>query len=221
MQIKIDLKIFLFLLIFVITRQIKIYAILMLFALIHELGHLVTGLILGLKIEEISVVPVGFSIRFKTESKDYNKKIKKANLLSLKKMVIAIAGPITNLIIIGIVAIYYKLTQMTTILKLPIDLVIYSNILIFIFNLLPLYPLDGGRILKELVHIFAGLYKSYTITNNIANIVIIILTVISSISILIYKNIAILIIIAYLWGLVIIENKKFNAKMDIWEKLKI
>ena len=76
MQIKIDLKIFLFLLIFVITRQIKIYAILMLFALIHELGHLVTGLILGLKIEEISVVPVGFSIRFKTESKDYNKKIK-------------------------------------------------------------------------------------------------------------------------------------------------
>ena len=108
MQIKIDLKIFLFLLIFVITRQIKIYAILMLFALIHELGHLVTGLILGLKIEEISVVPVGFSIRFKTESKDYNKKIKKANLLSLKKMVIAIAGPITNLIIIGIVAIYYK-----------------------------------------------------------------------------------------------------------------
>ena len=60
MQIKIDLKIFLFLLIFVITRQIKIYAILMLFALIHELGHLVTGLILGLKIEEISVIQVGF-----------------------------------------------------------------------------------------------------------------------------------------------------------------
>jgi len=110
---------------------------------------------------------------------------------------------------------------MTTILKLPIDLVVYSNILIFIFNLLPIYPLDGGRILKELVHIFVGLYKSYTITNNIANIVIIILTVISSIAILIYKNIAILIIIAYLWGLVIIENKKFNTKMDIWEKLKI
>ena len=73
MSIKIDLKIFLFALIYIITKQIKIYAILMLFALIHELGHLVTGLILGLKIEEISVVPVGFSIRFKTESKDYNK----------------------------------------------------------------------------------------------------------------------------------------------------
>lgn len=220
MQIKIDLKIFLFLLIFVITRQIKIYAILMLFALIHELGHLITGLVLGLKIEEISLIPVGFSIKFKTEIKDYNQKIKKANLVSLKKMIIAIAGPVTNLIIIGIVVIYYKLTQMTTLLKLPIDLIIYSNILIFIFNLLPIYPLDGGRILKELVHIFAGLYKSYIITNNIANIVIIILTIISSIAILIYKNIAILIIIAYLWGMVILENKKFNTKMDIWKKLK-
>ena len=220
MQIKIDLKIFLFLLIFVITRQIKIYAILMLFALIHELGHLITGLVLGLKIEEISLIPVGFSIKFKTEIKDYNQKIKKANLVSLKKMIIAIAGPVTNLIIIGIVAIYYKLTQMTTILKIPIDLIIYSNILIFIFNLLPIYPLDGGRILKELVHIFAGLYKSYTVTNNIANTVIIILTIISSIAILIYKNIAILIIITYLWGMVILENKKFNTKMDIWKKLK-
>lgn len=220
MQIKIDLKIFLFLLIFVITRQIKIYAILMLFALIHELGHLITGLVLGLKIEEISLIPVGFSIKFKTEIKDYNQKIKKANLVSLKKMIIAIAGPVTNLIIIGIVVIYYKLTQMTTLLKLPVDLIIYSNILIFIFNLLPIYPLDGGRILKELVHIFAGLYKSYIITNNIANIVIIILTIISSIAILIYKNIAILIIIAYLWGMVILENKKFNTKMDIWKKLK-
>lgn len=220
MQIKIDLKIFLFLLIFVITRQIKIYAILMLFALIHELGHLITGLVLGLKIEEISLIPVGFSIKFKTEIKDYNQKIKKANLVSLKKMIIAIAGPVTNLIIIGIVAIYYKLTQMTTILKIPIDLIIYSNILIFIFNLLPIYPLDGGRMLKELVHIFVGLYKSYTVTNNIANTVIIILTIISSIAILIYKNIAILIIITYLWGMVILENKKFNTKMDIWKKLK-
>ena len=135
-------------------------------------------------------------------------------------MVIAIAGPITNLIIIGIVAIYYKLTQMTTILKLPIDLVIYSNILIFIFNLLPLYPLDGGRILKRISTYFAGLYKSYTITNNIANIVIIILTVISSIAILIYKNIAILIIIAYLWGLVIIENKKIQCENGHMGKIK-
>ncbi len=40
MSIKIDLKIFLFVILFWLTSQIEIYAILMIFALIHELGHL-------------------------------------------------------------------------------------------------------------------------------------------------------------------------------------
>ena len=30
---------------------------------------------------------------------------------------------------------------------------VYSNILILLFNLLPIYPLDGGRILKYILHI--------------------------------------------------------------------
>ena len=45
MRFRIDLKIFIFLIIFYFTRQIEIYSILMLFALIHELGHLLAGLL--------------------------------------------------------------------------------------------------------------------------------------------------------------------------------
>lgn len=60
MQIKINLKVFLFLLIFLITRQIKIYALLMCLALIHELGHVMAGIILGFKPESISIIPTGF-----------------------------------------------------------------------------------------------------------------------------------------------------------------
>ncbi len=41
MSIKIDLKIFLFVILFWLTSQIELYAVLMIFALIHELGHLV------------------------------------------------------------------------------------------------------------------------------------------------------------------------------------
>lgn len=219
MQIKINLKIFLFLIIFLITRQIKIYAILMLFAFIHELGHLAMGLILGFKPEAISIIPTGFTIKFKSDCKNYNTKIKNGNLLSLKRVLIALAGPITNAIIIIITIVYYSLTQNITIFNLPLELIIYSNILIFIFNLIPIYPLDGGRILSELIHIFFGLYQSYKITNIISNIVVIMLTIISSIAILIYKNIAILIIIVYLWVLVINENKKFNKRIQIWEKM--
>ena len=83
MQIKINLKVFLFLLIFLITRQIKIYALLMCLALIHELGHVMAGIILGFKPESISIIPTGFSVKFKNDCKNYNKKIKNGNMLAL------------------------------------------------------------------------------------------------------------------------------------------
>lgn len=51
MRIRINLKIFLFVLIFILTKQIKIYGILMLFAFIHELGHMLVGILLGFKPE--------------------------------------------------------------------------------------------------------------------------------------------------------------------------
>ena len=204
MQIKINLKVFLFLLIFLITRQIKIYALLMCLALIHE---------------SISIIPTGFSVKFKNDCKNYNKKIKNGNMLALKKAIIAFSGPLVNLIIMAISIICYKITVISEIAGISIELLIYSNLLIFIFNMLPIYPLDGGRILKAIVHIKYGLFTAYVITNKISNVVVIILTAFASFAILEYKNIAILIIIAYLWALVINENKKYNMKLKIWQNL--
>ena len=220
MQIKINLKVFLFLAIFIITRQIKIYALLMCLALVHEMGHVIAGIILGFRPEAISIIPTGFSVKFKNDCKNYNSKIKNGNVFAIKKAIIAFAGPIVNLIIMAIVVLYYKVTENSEIINIPIELILYSNLLIFIFNMLPIYPLDGGRILKEIIHINYGLYTSYIITNKISNIVVIILTVFASFAILEYKNVAILIIIAYLWVLAINENRKYNLKLKIWEKLK-
>lgn len=44
MNIKIDLRIFLFAVLFYFTKQIEMYAIIMIFAIVHELGHLTCGL---------------------------------------------------------------------------------------------------------------------------------------------------------------------------------
>ena len=189
-------------------------------ALVHEMGHVIAGIILGFRPEAISIIPTGFSVKFKNDCKNYNSKIKNGNVLAIKKAIIAFAGPIVNLIIMAIVVLYYKVTENSEIINIPIELILYSNLLIFIFNMLPIYPLDGGRILKEIIHINYGLYTSYIITNKISNIVVIILTVFASFAILEYKNVAILIIIAYLWVLAINENRKYNLKLKIWEKLK-
>ena len=106
MSIKLDLKIFLFLFLFLLTSQIEIYIVLMVFAIIHEIGHLIAGLILKFKPEEIKLTPVGLQIQFKVNDEEY--KIKNAKLLNIKKAIIAACGPITNLIIATVAIIISK-----------------------------------------------------------------------------------------------------------------
>lgn len=217
MQIKVDLKIFLFFLIFLITKKIKIYGVIMLFAFIHELGHLICGLILGFKPEKMSILPYGLKISFKTKTVDYNNKIKNGNILSIKKIVLALAGPITNIICIIITFLINKIGY------IEFDTyqnIMYANILLAIFNMLPIYPLDGGRILKELIHIFHGLRKSYTYSQNISEITLYLVTITSSILILYYKNITILAIIAYLWIIVFKNKKEVIFKEKIYKSIE-
>ena len=212
MQIKINLRIFLFVIIFTLTRQIELYGILMLFAFFHELGHLFAGIVLGFKPHSLSVNPLGLAINFRIKAEDYNKKIKQGNILALKKLIIAFAGPAVNFILVFLfVVLDFKLLQDKK------EFFIYANLLIGLFNLIPIYPLDGGRILKNLLHITTGLENTYNYTNLVSNISVIILTIFSSIIIFYLKNISILFIIGYLWHLVITENTLYNQKLRIYE----
>ena len=217
MQIKVDLKVFLFFLIFLVTRNIKIYSILMLFALIHALGHLVFGLFLGFKTEKMTILPYGLKISFKTKSIDFNKKLKKENMLSIKKIILALGGPITNVICIIITLI---LNEKIYIEQSLYESIIYANILIAVFNMFPIYPLDGGRVVKEVTHIFLGLRNSYKYTQLISEISLYIITVLSSILILYYKNIAIFIIVVYLWYIVYKNKKEIENKEKIYKTIE-
>ena len=202
MVLKIDLKIFIFFVLFYLTKQIKLYATIMVLCVIHELGHVLMGLIMGLKIEKIEIMPLGLSVSFKINVEDYNKKIKRGNILQLKKIAIAIAGPLTNLIMLLIV--------LNTNINLKIvsnEILAYANILIMLFNLLPIYPLDGGRVLKELIHIFEGSIKSKIYIRKVSKAVIILITMLASVGIMYLKNIAIFFIVIYLWIIVIKENR--------------
>ena len=200
MNIKLNLNIFLFLLLFFLTGQLEIYALVMIFALIHELSHLVCGVLLGFKVNTLRIMPLGFSIEFESVVEDYNNKIRKSNMIAVKKIIIALAGPLINLLIV-ICGIIFNVNMN----------IVYSNFLIFIFNLLPIYPLDGGRTLKNVLKILVGNRKANKYINTVNNVFTIILTMLASILIAVYKNIAILVILIVIWWMTIKENDKYNT----------
>jgi stage IV sporulation protein FB len=214
MQIKLDLKIFIFIIIFVLTRQIEIYGMLMLFAFLHELGHLLAGLLLGFKPKSLKINPLGLSISFWVKSEDYNRRIFCGNILAVKKLLIASAGPIVNFVLV----IFFSINNLEFI-NIDKEILVYSNILIGLFNLIPIYPLDGGRILKNLLYILTGLKNTYMYINIVSYISIIILTFFSSIMIVYLENISVLFIIGYLWYLVIAENRAYKQRNRIYDVL--
>lgn len=208
MRIRIDLKILIFLLLFYFTKQINIYLIIMFFSIIHELGHMLTGLIFKLKVDKLEIMPCGVSVSFKETE---NMSIKK---IELKKILIALAGPATSLFL---VVLY---TYINTLYISKQDAV-YANLLILLFNLIPLYPLDGGRIIKGILNIEIGYEKSQQLTNLIFNFTMIILTLFCSIGVYYFKNIAIFLICIFLWIITIQENnkEKFLETLDFKQKV--
>lgn len=217
MSIKIDLKIFLFFFLFLLTSQIEMYILLMVFAIIHELGHLIMGLILKFEPEEIKLTPAGLQIKFKVNSEEYNEKARKSNSLNIKKALIALAGSMTNLIISSTIAIISKFSVNTQHMYIY-QIIIYANFLIAAFNLIPIYPMDGGRFLNEIMKILIGNKRAYKITYIVSKTTLIVLTALGSILILYIHNISIIIILAYLWYLEIVEIRKYYKRKNI-EKL--
>lgn len=216
MRFRIDLKIFILVILFFITNQIKIYAMIMLFAMIHEFGHLLAGILLGMKPAKIEIRPFGVSIDFDIKGKDYNVKIKKGNLLEIKKIFVALAGPMTNALIIIIL-------MLSNTFNFDYDdkmMMIFSNMTLIMFNVLPIYPLDGGRILKGIIYIFNGKHTAEKYIYRMSYTTLIMITIISSIAILYLKNIAIFLAIIFLWGLQMKEYMIYKNRKILYETIQ-
>lgn len=123
--------------------------------LVHELAHSFAGLNMGINIEEISLWIFGGVSNMEEMPKDPNSEIK-----------LSIVGPLTSLAIgIGSYAIGIFIWMPT--LVFYFTYLGFINVILFGFNMIPAFPMDGGRILRA---IFAKNESYAKATKRAANI---------------------------------------------------
>jgi Zn-dependent protease/CBS domain-containing protein len=115
--------------------------------LLHELGHTVAARHYGIRTIEIVMFPIGGVSRPERQPKPS------------QELWISLAGPLVNLLIAAALMAWMTSQKgwvALDALREPTDAnlaerIAFGNLALFLFNLLPAYPMDGGRILRSVL----------------------------------------------------------------------
>lgn len=115
--------------------------------LLHELGHAVVARRYGVKTEEIVMFPIGGVARLDR------------NLGPGEELWIAVAGPAVNLVLAAAILGYLHATGalvhperlMDATDENLLERIAVGNLMLALFNLLPAFPMDGGRMLRAVL----------------------------------------------------------------------
>jgi Zn-dependent protease len=109
--------------------------------LLHELGHALAARRFGIGTEDITLYPIGGVAR-----------LQRMPTSPSAEMAIALAGPAVNFAIaFGLIGLSLFAGASDLGLLLPFEFLgalVYANLLLGCFNLIPAFPMDGGRVLR-------------------------------------------------------------------------
>lgn len=94
-----------------------------------------------------------------------------------RSLMVAMAGPAANFVIAGIGYVLLHLVQPTGVAFLLWDILVWANLLVALFNILPGLPLDGGRLVESAVWKATGSQDRGTIAAGWSGRVIVVLIV--------------------------------------------
>jgi Zn-dependent protease len=124
--------------------------------LLHEFGHITMARRFGVRTPDVILLPIGGVARLERMPDE-----------PIQEFLIAIAGPIVTLLIAVVCYLFLRLAgQHPTILNLdvehlsPIAVLMRVNAVLLVFNLIPAFPMDGGRVLRSLLAMRVGLVRA-------------------------------------------------------------
>lgn len=103
--------------------------------LLHELGHALVARRYGIRTRHIQLTPLGGVAS-----------IEGLGVSPRAEIAIAVAGPLVNVAIAGVLALVMATTGASLFGFLPS--LMWANLILAAFNLLPAFPMDGGRVLR-------------------------------------------------------------------------
>lgn len=143
------------------------YALLLLFSvLVHELAHALSARFYKWPTSKIVLNLWGGHTQFENFSASPG-----------KSLVVAMAGPAANFLLAAAGFLVTPLTEEFTVARLLVDIFVWANFLVALFNVLPGLPLDGGRIVESAVWKATGSQEKGTVAAGWAGRVIVILLV--------------------------------------------
>ena len=140
---------------------------------LHELGHSVVALRFGVAVRDIVLLPIGgIASLARIPEKPY------------QELLIAVAGPAVNVVIAAVLGLVLLVVPGAAAVNLgpllrglqppslaaAVVFLLYMNVVLVLFNLIPAFPLDGGRIFRSILAMFLPYVRATRIAASVGQV---------------------------------------------------